>query len=62
MEKELKETFAKLDIHKTNNGFIVYVNNTRHNVGGISDYTDECFVFNTLKDLTAFLLTYKEIE
>lgn len=62
MEKELKQTFAKLDIHKTNNGFIVYVNNTRHNVVSIADYTDECFVFNTLKDLTAFLLTYKEIE
>jgi len=59
--KELKNTFKKLDIHKTDNGFIVYVNNSLHNVG-VTNYTDECFVFNTLKDLASFLLTYKEID
>jgi hypothetical protein len=57
--KELKETFYKLDIQKCNNGFILYVNNTLKYDQCVPDTV---FVFNKLKDLTDFLLTYKELE
>lgn len=57
--KELKQTFYKIDIQKCENGFIVYVDNTiRIN----SCVHDGVFVFNTLKELTNFILTYKEIN
>jgi len=59
MKKELKETFYKLDVQKCQNGFIVYVNNTLRYDQSVPD---SVFVFNTLKDLTDFLLTYKELE
>lgn len=59
MKKELKETFYKLDVQKCSNGFVVYVDNTLKYDQCVPD---SVFVFNTLKDLTDFLLTYKEID
>lgn len=59
MKKELKETFYKLDVQKCSNGFIVYVKNSLRYDQCVPD---SVFVFNTLKGLTEFLLTFKEIE
>jgi hypothetical protein len=59
MGKELKETFYKIEIQKVTNGFIVYVNNTLKYDQVVSD---NVFAFNTILELTEFLLTYKEIE
>ena len=59
MGKELKETFYKIEIQKVTNGFIVYVNNTLKYDQLVSD---NVFAFNTILELTEFLLTYKEIE
>lgn len=55
----MKETFFKADIQKVENGFVVYLDNTQKFDRCVSD---KVYVFNTLKDLADFLLTFKEIE
>ena len=55
----MKETLFKAEIQKVENGFVVYLDNTQKFDRCVSD---KVYVFNTLKDLADFLLTFKEIE
>jgi hypothetical protein len=54
-----KETFYHLNVQTCTNGFILYVNENQRLDRCVPDKT---FVFNTLKDLSDFLLTFKEIN
>ena len=50
--------FDEIEIKRVKNGYVVYVYKAKQ----CNSFPDFVFVFNTLKDLSEFLLTFKVIE
>lgn len=50
--------FDELEIKRVKNGYVIYVYKAKQ----CNSFPDFVYVFNTIKDLSDFLLTFKEIE
>lgn len=53
--KKTKQGFAKFEVRICDNGYVLYLDQTMHNNFSI----DGMYVFNTLEDLTNFILSLR---